>query len=177
MICVKYNQEEKNWGQEIFFKERSANVQKTKNQSAVFQNLNNQCDGFWPIKHICEKIDRMKTPNMKKTTLSKCFSYVLFISSNWVYSRLTELYFSGTEAAESKIITTSTEYGSVRKNIVYSKNYSHSLSHYYYLLYYKQCLFTKDISSIMSGLETKKKHSTKSIKIFLSTALNVNHKN
>ena len=27
----------------------------------------------------------------------------------------------------------------------------------YYLLYYKQCLFTKDISSIMSGLETKKK--------------------
>ena len=101
--------------------------------------------------------NRMKTPSMKKkTTHSKCFSYVLFISSNWVYSRLTELYFSGTEAAESKIITTSTEYGSVRKNIVYSKNYSHSLSHYYYLLYYKQCLFTKDISSIMSGLETKK---------------------
>ena len=101
----------------------------------------------------------MKTPNMKKKpTRSKCFSYVLFMmASNWVYYRLTELYFSGTEAAEPKIITTSTEYGSVRKNIVYSKNYSHSLSHYYYLLYYKQCLFTKDISSIMSGLETKKK--------------------
>ena len=157
MICVLYNQDEKNWGQEIFFKERSANVQKTKNQSAVFQNLNNQSDGFSPIKHICEKRDRMKTPNMKKKpTCSKCFSYVLFMmAANWVYYRLTELYFSGTEAAEPKIITTSTEYGSVRKNIVYSKNYSHSLSHYYYLLYYKQCLFTKDIS-IMSGLETKK---------------------
>ena len=179
MICVLYNQEKKIEDKNFFFKERSANVQKTKNQSAVFQNLNNQSDGFWPINHICEKRDRMKTPNMKKKpTRSKCFSYVLFMmASNWVYYRLTELYFSGTEAAEPKIITTSTEYGSVRKNIVYSKNYSHSLSHYYYLLYYKQCLFTKDISSIMSGLETKKKHSTKSIKIFLSTALNVNHKN
>ena len=25
-----------------------------------------QSDGFWPIKHICEKRDRMKTTNMKK---------------------------------------------------------------------------------------------------------------
>lgn len=65
MICVLYNQEKK-LRTRIFFKERSANVQKTKNQSAVFQNLNNQSDGFWPINHICEKRDRMKTPNMKK---------------------------------------------------------------------------------------------------------------
>ena len=103
MICVLYNQEKK-LRTRIFFKERSANVQKTKNQSAVFQNLNNQSDGFWPINHICEKRDRMKTPNMKKKpTCSKCFSYVLFMmASNWVYYRLTELYFSGTEAAEPK---------------------------------------------------------------------------
>ena len=47
MICVIYNQDEKKIeDKNFFFKERSANVQKTKNQSAVFQNLNNQSDGF-----------------------------------------------------------------------------------------------------------------------------------
>ena len=40
MICVLYNQEKKIEDKKFFFKERSANVQKTKNQSAVFQNLN-----------------------------------------------------------------------------------------------------------------------------------------
>ena len=122
----------------------------------------------------------MKTPNMKKNPYTFKVFFICSVHDGLKLSILPTdrtIFQWDRSCRTEKIIATSTEYGSVRKNIVYSKNYSHSLSHYYYLLYYKQCLFTKDISSIMSGLETKKKHSTKSIKIFLSTALNVNHKN
>ena len=116
----------------------------------------------------------MKTTNMKKNYTFKVF----FICSVHDSLKLTELYFSGTEAAEPKKSSQLPLNMDQFEKILYIQKIIliHSVTTTTYYITSSVCLL-RISAALCLAWKQKKKHSTKSIKIFLSTALNVNHKN